>query len=129
MTQSIPLASSATVPSSAWNDEILRELLALQYVRAVVFTNGRGRALHVNRLRSTPPGLARVADLALASLAQAGSALQLGKLEVNACVYQEGVVLLAGTGALRVAVLADAGANLGTLLNQVRRLFRKEEST
>lgn len=102
--------------------------MALQYVRAVVVTNGQGRALHVNRRRSTPPGLAKLADLASAALLQAGAALQLGRLEVNAAVYQEGVLLLAGAGALRVAVLADAGANLGTLLNQVRRVFRKEEA-
>lgn len=128
MIQSTPLASASTPSASTWNDDILRELLALQYVRAVVFTNGSGRALHVNRRRSTPPGLAKVADVALAALSQAGTALQLGRLEVNACVYQEGVVVLTSAGPVRVAVLADAGANLGTLLNQVRRLFRKEET-
>jgi hypothetical protein len=128
MTQSTPLASAPNLPTSTWNDDILRELLALQYVRAVVFTNGVGRVLHLNRRRATPPGLAKAADIALAALAQAGTALQLGRLEVNACVYQEGVVVLTSAGAVRVAVLADAGANLGTMLNQVRRLFRKEET-
>jgi hypothetical protein len=128
MTQSTQPASDATRSPVTWNDEILRELLALQYVRAVAFTNGRGRALQVNEKRATPSGLAKLADLARAALTQAGDALQLGRVEVNACIYQEGVVLLAGTGAVRVAVLADAGANLGTLLNQVRRLFRQEET-
>lgn len=128
MTQTTPLVSAPTLPASAWNDDILRELLALQYVRAVVFTNGSGRALHVNRRRSTPAELAKVADLALGALERAGTALQLGRLEVNACVYQEGVVVSTSAGSMRAVVLADAGANLGTLLNQVRRLFRREET-
>ncbi|RYZ02659.1 MAG: hypothetical protein EOO73_30840 [Myxococcales bacterium] len=128
MSQSTPLASAQALPAPTWNDEILRELLALQYVRAVAFTNGNGRALHVHRRRSTPAGLVKIADVALAALAQAGKSLQLGRLEVSASVYQEGVLVLTSAGAVRVAVLADAGANLGTLLNQVRRLLRKEET-
>lgn len=107
---------------------MLKEVLALPYVRAVVFTNGRGRALHVNRRRTTPEALAKVADVALAALSQAGAALQLGRLDVSACVYEEGVVVLSGAGSLRVAVLAEAGANLGTLLNQMRRIFRSEDA-
>lgn len=128
MTQATPLATATTPALAGWNEEILGELLTLHYVRAVVFTNGSGRAIQVNQRRAAPPQLAKVADLALAALTQTGSALQVGRLEVSANVYEEGVVVLAGAGALRVAVLTDSGANLGTLLNQVRRLFRQEEA-
>jgi hypothetical protein len=97
-------------------------------VRAVLFTNGKGRALHVDGRDGHSPGLAKLADVAHAALARTGAALQLGRVEVSACIYKEGALLLAGSGKIRVAVLADAGANLGTLLNQVRRIFGKEEA-
>ncbi len=124
-TASTATAAAAT-SSVTWEGEVLTELLALQYVRAVVFTNGRGHTLRLNRRATIPEGLAKSADLALAALNQTGVALQLGRLDVSACVYQDGVVILSGSGALRVAVLAEAGANLGTLLNHVRRIFRQE---
>jgi predicted regulator of Ras-like GTPase activity (Roadblock/LC7/MglB family) len=123
-----PPLHSANPNSELWSENILSDLLALQYVRAVALTNGKGRALQLNHRRAAPATLAKMADLALAALTQAGSALNIGEVEVNACVYQDGVLLLAGGGPVRAAVLADAGANLGTLLNQVRRIFRKEEA-
>lgn len=125
-TASTATTASAPTSSVTWEAEVLNELLALQYVRAVVFTNGKGRTLRLNRRAAIPEGLAKSADLALAALTQTGAALQLGRLDVSACVYQDGVVILSGSGALRVAVLAEAGANLGTLLNHVRRIFRQE---
>ena len=76
-----------------------------------------------------PDGLAKIADLALAQLTQTGASLELGKLEVSACVYEHGMMLLAGSGSLRVAVLADNGANLGSLLNNVKRIFRERQAS
>lgn len=125
------MAQIATIPRSVaatnggWDEEVVSDLLALNYVRAVVFTNGQGRALRLNRRATVPDALAKVADLALAALAQTGAALDLGKLEVSACVYEHGIVLLAGSSSLRVAILADNGANLGSLLNNVKRIFRE----
>lgn len=112
--------------STVWDEHVLSDLLALSYVRAVVFTNGKGRALHASHRVASIEGLAKIADLAQAALAQAGVALKLGQLEVSANIYEDGVVLLAGVGETRCAVLADAGANLGTLLNHARRLFRED---
>jgi len=128
MTEPTAVASSAATSPSTWNGDVLTELLGLQSVRAVLFTNGKGRTLHVSRRRPTPPELAKLVDLAHAALVQTGNALQLGRIEVSASVYQAGVLVLAGSDAVRVAVLADPGANLGALLNQVRRVLRKEES-
>ncbi len=125
--QTKPIAGAVPSPPLTWDEEVLNELLALQYVRAVVFTDGKGRTLRMNG-RATPDGLAKVADLALAALSQMGVALQLGRVDVSTCVYQDGVVILAGAGKLRVAVLTTAGANLGTLLNHMRRIFRPEET-
>jgi hypothetical protein len=127
MTEPTVVASSAATSPSTWNGDVLTELLGLQSVRAVLFTNGKGHALHVTRRRPAPPELAKLVDLAHAALVQTGNALQLGRIEVSASVYHAGVLLLAGSGAVRVAVLADPGANLGALLNQVRRVLRKEE--
>jgi hypothetical protein len=127
MSQSTNLARSAA-DAPSWNEEVLSELSSLPYVRAVVFTDGRGGTLRVNRRRETVKGLAKLADLANAALTQAGASLELGSLEVGACVYEEGSLVLAGCGGVRVAVIADAGANLGALLNHVRRILRKEET-
>lgn len=126
MSQAAFAMSAVTTSSTIWDDDVLSDLLALPYVRGVVFTNGKGRAVHASHRLAAVDGLAKIGDLAILALAQAGSALKLGTLEVSACVYEDGVVLLAGTGQTRCAVLADAGANLGTLLNHARRLFREQ---
>ena len=128
MAQIASISRSVAAPSVAWDEEVVNELLALNYVRAVAFTSGQGRALRVNRRATVPDTLAKIADLALAALTQAGAALDLGKLEVSACVYESGVMLLAGSGGVRVVVLADNGANLGSLLNNVRRIFRERQT-
>jgi predicted regulator of Ras-like GTPase activity (Roadblock/LC7/MglB family) len=115
--------SAVKTASTIWDEDVLSDLLALPYVRGVVFTNGKGRAVHASHKLTSVDGLAKIGDLAQAALAQAGAALKLGALEVSACVYEDGVVLFSGVGETRCAVLADAGANLGTLLNHARRLF------
>ncbi len=118
-----PMAPAVEPDPALWDEEVLADLLATSYVRAVVFTNGQGRTLRMNRRATAPDALAKVADLALAALTQTGVALKLGRVEVSACVYEDGVVLLSGSQSVRVAVLADGGANLGTLLNHLRRIF------
>lgn len=128
MAQIATISRSVSAPNAAWDEEVVSDLLALTYVRAVVFTNGQGRTLRLNRRATVPDGLAKIADLALAQLTQTGAALELGKLEVSACVYENGIMLLAGSSSLRVAVLADNGANLGSLLNNVKRIFRERQA-
>jgi len=120
------IAVRAVKSSVSWNDEVLKDLLALSYVRGVIFTNGKGRVIHANYEAAMVDGFAKIADLALAALGQTGVALKVGPLEVSACLYEQGVVLLSHGSAIRCAVLADAGANLGALLNHVRRLIREE---
>jgi len=128
LTESRTAANTTSTTLTTWDEDVVNELIALPYVRAVVFTDGKGRTLRSNRRTTTPDDLARVADLALAAISRMGAALQLGRSEVNACVYQDGVLILSGSGKLQVAVLATAAANLGTLLNHTRRIFRQEQT-
>jgi predicted regulator of Ras-like GTPase activity (Roadblock/LC7/MglB family) len=107
------------------DQELLDELASLPYVKAVLITDEQ-RLLNVILGPTSPAPLTVSAALARGALERLGSALTLGSLQVSASVFDAGVVVLSCVGALGVAVLADAGANLGSLLNYLRRVHRSE---
>ena len=113
--------------TGSWDAKVVGDLMSLGYTRAIVFTDCRGQVRHAVARSSAPEDIAEVADIALSMLARAGSALKLGALAVSACMYQEGTLILARSGKNQVAVLAEEHANLGQLLNHVRRIFNEEQ--
>jgi predicted regulator of Ras-like GTPase activity (Roadblock/LC7/MglB family) len=106
-----------------WDEKVLTDLTELAYTRAVVFTDGIGRVLHRATRSDMPTRVGEIVDIASGGLFQMGSQLGLGSPSVCVCTFQSGVVILARSEAARVAVLADENANLGQLLNHVRKLF------
>lgn len=110
--------------ATPWDPQVLMDMLSLDYVLAVVFTDGNGLVLHSQVRADVPYQIGDITDIAIGALSRAGDALEIGPLGIAACLYRGGILVAARSNVTNVAVLAKANANLGQLLNQVRRIFR-----
>lgn len=106
-----------------WDGEVVADIASIDYVRAVVFTDGQGRIVDRLGRMELSRDEAEVLDISLANLEQTGRALGMGELQVGVSIFASGIVLSATSRDLRVSVLAHGTANLGQLLSQVRRIF------
>lgn len=119
-------AGSSAESPALWNDGVLAALCALSAVRVVVFTNQQGLVIHTVGRAPLADKLGKVIDVAAGALSKTGERLELGQLRIGVSIYDQGVIVLARSAKLNVGVIAEAEANLGALLNHVRRIFVQE---
>ncbi len=95
---------------------------------AVVRTDGRGNVVRSHRAEgNSGTDLAESVDLAIAMIGNLASAKNLGGFQTAVLLYEEGTVFCGRfPSGEAIALVAAPGANLGLILNQVRRLVSGE---
>ncbi len=105
----------------AWSRRALRDLLSVPRVKGVLVSDGAGNCIE-SEGRSLDTN-AVVVDILIGAVVRATTDLGIGGPQLMATLCKEGVLVVGCGPAVRVAVLADNEANLGSLLNHVRRIF------
>jgi len=111
------------------NASLRNEILASRATRAVVHSDGEGRVLGVwgdgfeTRLPSSID-LAEALDLAAAASERFGQSQGFGSAQTAVYFYEKAIVVAGvSRGGANLAVIAEASANVGLLLTQIRRLL------
>lgn len=106
-----------------WDENVVDDLVALPYVRVVVFTNRQGGLVHrVGRI-AVSAEVCEQLDLAIATIERTGDALGIGASTILVATFRGATMVTATTTTLNAIALADPGANLGQLLTYMRRAF------
>jgi predicted regulator of Ras-like GTPase activity (Roadblock/LC7/MglB family) len=115
---------TSTVP---WDPRVLSEILATGYTEAVVVIDQHGQVIQRYFERELPSSLGELSELALATQSRFGDHFSLGSLRMSATVHDQGILVCGRGNEHHVLLLASKLANLGQLLNFVRRFFRARD--
>jgi hypothetical protein len=119
-------AAQALAPLD-WDPDAVDALARADNVWIVQVTDGRGHSVRQVCRREGYEGASEVSaslDVALHAVATCGERLHFGELELSAQIFSGGLLVAArGPSGAAVSALASPHANLGQLLNHLRRIL------
>jgi len=113
-------------------NELEQFLLDSRDTIAVLRTDGHGNVIRIHGpTRDAAVDLAEAIDIAIAAIARlAENRDELGRFQTAVLLYDKGTVFCGQfASGEAIALLASSNANLGLLLNQVRRLISEESGS
>jgi len=116
-----------------WDATEFDALAAVDYVWFVEVTDGRGHSLRRSGRREATAAASVAIDTAMHAMSQCGAHLQIGDLGVSAQIFSGGLLVTSRfQNSATLVALASPQANLGQVLNHVRRIgatFKREVVT
>jgi hypothetical protein len=106
-----------------WDPRVLSEILATGHTQALVVIDHQGRVVQRYLARELTSSLVELSELVLAAQLRFGQHLSLGQPRLSMTVHERGVLVCGTSREHHVLLLASELANLGQLVNFVRRFF------